>query len=86
MAYPAKTFMLDGKNVMGTPFSRSSLYTTCPIGLIIFIIATYFSRFPSADDAMTALTSSFCIDIAGINRNPTMTDKEKKGFGGSAFI
>ena len=30
---------------------------------------TYFALFPSADGAIIALTSSFCIDILGINRN-----------------
>lgn len=47
---------------------------------IIFIIALISALFPSADGAMTALTSSFCIDIMGLNRNQTMTEKEKKRF------
>lgn len=45
---------------------------------IIFIIALISALFPSADGAITALTSSFCIDILGIQRNANMTDKEKK--------
>jgi Na+/proline symporter len=45
---------------------------------IIFIIALISALFPSADGAITALTSSFCIDILGINRNANMDDKEKK--------
>ena len=35
---------------------------------IIFIIALISALFPSADGAITALTSSFCIDILGIQR------------------
>lgn len=45
---------------------------------IIFIIALISALFPSADGAITALTSSFCIDILGIQRNANMTDKDKK--------
>ena len=45
---------------------------------IIFIIALISALFPSADGAITALTSSFCIDILGIQRNDHMPDKDKK--------
>ncbi|UYQ91711.1 sodium:solute symporter [Chitinophaga horti] len=45
---------------------------------VIFIIALISALFPSADGAITALTSSFCIDILGIQRNPALDDKQKK--------
>ncbi len=45
---------------------------------IIFIIALISALFPSADGALTALTSSFCIDILGIRRNPNLTEKQQK--------
>jgi len=45
---------------------------------IIFIIALISALFPSADGAITALTSSFCIDILGIKRNETIDEKQKK--------
>lgn len=35
---------------------------------IIFIIGLISALFPSADGAITALTSSFCIDILGLNK------------------
>ena len=47
---------------------------------IIFIVALISALFPSADGAMTALTSSFCIDIAGLQRRADMTEPEKKKF------
>jgi Na+/proline symporter len=47
---------------------------------VIFIVALISALFPSADGAMTALTSSFCIDIAGLNRRTDMDDKAKKRF------
>ena len=40
-----------------------------PIIGVVFIIGLISALFPSADGAITALTSSFCIDILGINRN-----------------
>jgi Na+/proline symporter len=36
---------------------------------LIFVIALISALFPSADGAITALTSSFCIDILGLGRN-----------------
>ena len=45
---------------------------------IIFIIALISALFPSSDGAITALTSSFCIDILGINRNQNLDEKQRK--------
>lgn len=49
-----------------------------PIISVIFIIALISALFPSADGAITALTSSFCIDILGMKRREDWTDVEKK--------
>jgi Na+/proline symporter len=45
---------------------------------VIFIIALISALFPSADGAITALTSSFCIDILNIQRRTDITEKQKK--------
>lgn len=45
---------------------------------IIFIIALISALFPSADGALTALTSSFCIDILGLKRKKDRTEAQKK--------
>lgn len=45
---------------------------------IIFIIGLISALFPSADGALTALTSSFCIDILGVKRNTSLTEKQTK--------
>ncbi|ULQ50677.1 sodium:solute symporter [Flavihumibacter fluvii] len=50
-----------------------------PAVAIIFIIALISALFPSADGALTALTSSFCIDILGIRRDASLSDKMQKG-------
>jgi Na+/proline symporter len=49
-----------------------------PIVSIIFIIALISALFPSADGAITALTSSFCIDILGMQRKTDWSDQKKK--------
>lgn len=42
---------------------------------IVFLIALISALFPSADGAITALTSSFCIDILGIKRRTDLTQQ-----------
>ncbi len=44
---------------------------------VIFVLALISALFPSADGAITALTSSFCIDILGINRDTSLSEKQK---------
>jgi Na+/proline symporter len=45
---------------------------------IMFIIGLISALFPSADGAITALTSSFCIDILGIKRRQDLTEQQRK--------
>ncbi len=45
---------------------------------IIFIIGLISALFPSADGAITALTSSFCIDILGLKRAKNLTEQQQK--------
>ena len=45
---------------------------------IIFILALISALFPSADGAITALTSSFCIDLLGMQRNNAWDEAKKK--------
>lgn len=45
---------------------------------IIFIIGLISALFPSADGALTALTSSFCIDILGMKRKEEWDEKKRK--------
>lgn len=45
---------------------------------IIFIIGLISALFPSADGALTALTSSFCIDILGLKRRDDLDERQKR--------
>lgn len=44
---------------------------------IIFLIALISALFPSADGAITALTSTFCIDLLGIKRRDDLSEAAK---------
>lgn len=59
-------------------FPAIALQHMPPVISAIFIIALISALFPSADGAITALTSSFCIDILGMQRNKSWTDVQKK--------
>ncbi|MEI7489629.1 MAG: sodium:solute symporter, partial [Chryseobacterium sp.] len=60
---PKKEFLLNGKDIFGDKiFPEVALNHMPGFISIIFIIALISALFPSADGAMTALTSSICID------------------------
>ena len=59
-------------------FPAIALHHMPPLISVIFIIALISALFPSADGAITALTSSFCIDILGMKRREDWTEAEKK--------
>ena len=48
------------------------------IGGLIFIIGLISAAYPSADGALTALTTAFCFDFLGIQKNKTLTDQKRK--------
>lgn len=59
-------------------FPSAAIKHMPPYISIIFIIALISALFPSADGAITALTSSFCIDILGLKRDTQSSEKQKK--------
>lgn len=66
-------------NVTGDKlFPAIALQHMPPFVSVIFIIALISALFPSADGAITALTSTFCIDIIGMQRRNDITDEQKK--------
>ena len=69
------------QNVIATGddlFPTIALNHMPPYLSIIFILALISALFPSADGAITALTSSFCIDLLGMQRNKEWSDEKKK--------
>lgn len=59
-------------------FPDIALNSMPPVISIIFIIALISALFPSADGAMTALTSSLCIDIYGLKEKNWSSEKKEK--------
>jgi Na+/proline symporter len=59
-------------------FPAVALQYMSPFISIVFIIALISALFPSADGAITALTSSFCIDLLGLKRREDWEEKRKK--------
>lgn len=49
-----------------------------PVALqIVFLIALISALFPSADGAITALTSTVCIDLLGLKRRQDLSERDK---------
>jgi SSS family transporter len=77
--YDGKQFILNGKNIIGDDLFPSVAMNFLPQAVgIIFIIGLISALFPSADGALTALTSSFCIDMLGLKRNPSLSESQRK--------
>ncbi|MCK9399939.1 MAG: sodium:solute symporter [Bacteroidales bacterium] len=49
-----------------------------PLAGLIFIIGLISAAYPSADGALTSLTTSFSIDFLGINKNEKLSEKQKE--------
>jgi len=74
-----KQLVLNDTNIIGDKAFPSIVLNYLPAGVgIIFIIALISALFPSADGALTALTSSFCIDILGLKQRKDLDEKQKK--------
>lgn len=79
-----KGFMLFNQATQSfTPSNTDNLFPTIAMHYlpgfisIIFIIGLISALFPSADGALTALTSSICIDILGINDKTELTEQQR---------
>lgn len=67
-------------NIMGDDlFPALSLQGYFPLFIsVIFIIGLISALFPSADGALTAVTSSYCVDLLNLNEDEEKTEKQKK--------
>ena len=81
--YTADGFFMEqgGQNIMGDDMfpALSLLGHHFPMIIsVIFIIGLISALFPSADGALTAVTSSYCVDLLNINEDKEKSEKEKK--------
>lgn len=67
-------------NIMGDDlFPALSLQGFFPMFIaVIFIIGLISALFPSADGALTSLTSSFCVDLLKMNEDEKLSEAKKK--------
>lgn len=81
-SYTADGFVLANttNSIMGDDlFPSLSLQGYFPLAIsIIFIIGLISALFPSADGALTAVTSSFCVDLLKLQEDSSLTEKQKK--------
>ena len=73
------TLMTDvnGKIISDNVFPTIALNYLGPLSALFFIIGLISAAYPSADGALTALTSVFCIDFLGIKEMNNKTEKAK---------
>ena len=58
-------------------FSTVALQYLPPVAGLVFILGLVSALFPSADGALTALTSSFCIDVLGMKDRQDWSEEQK---------
>ncbi|OFX76217.1 MAG: sodium:solute symporter [Bacteroidetes bacterium GWE2_29_8] len=71
---------MKGIEVIGTTDQTFPLVAFNYLGPIIglsFLIGLISAAYPSADGALTSLTTVFCIDILGLNKNTKLTEQQK---------
>lgn len=75
-------YLFAGSNAVAATgdklFPTIALQHMPPAIAIVFIIALISALFPSADGAITALTSSFCIDLLGLKRRDDWDERKQK--------
>jgi SSS family solute:Na+ symporter len=59
-------------------FPTIAIQHLMPVAGIIFIVGLISAAYPSADGALTSLTTSFCIDILGLNKTAYSEGKKMK--------
>ena len=68
---------VKGKIVSDNVFPNIALHNFGMVSAIFFIIGLISAAYPSADGALTALTSVFCLDFLGLKNDASKTEKEK---------
>jgi Na+/proline symporter len=59
-------------------FPTIALKYLSPLAGLVFLVGLISAAYPSADGALTSLTTSFCIDILNFNKMNTLSDKQKQ--------
>jgi Na+/proline symporter len=68
-------------NTMGSTdnlFPAFAINHLTPVAGIVFLIGLISAAYPSADGALTSLTTSFTIDFLGLPKRKNLTDRQKR--------
>lgn len=77
-------FIYSSTHGISLPLRSDDLFPTIainylgPLAGLIFIIGLISAAYPSADGALTSLTTSFSIDFLGLNKRDDLTEEQKK--------
>lgn len=80
----AVLYMYAEKNGIATPAKTDDLFPMIalkylsPFAGIVFLIGLISAAFPSADGALTSLTTSFSIDFLGLDKRKDLTENQVK--------
>lgn len=68
----------NGKVISDAVFPTIALHYFGPVSGVFFIIGLISAAYPSADGALTALTSVFCLDFLGLKDEKRYTEQQEK--------
>lgn len=80
----AVLYMYASAKGIGIPSKTDNLFPEIafnhlgPIAGLVFMIGLVSAAYPSADGALTALTTSFCVDFLGFKDKSKLDEKQKK--------
>ena len=80
----ASLFVFANSRGIAIPVRSDDLFPTIafqylgPVTGMVFLIGLISAAYPSADGALTSLTTSFCIDILGLNKKTELDEKKKQ--------
>jgi Na+/proline symporter len=68
----------DGKPFTDNLFPLIAFKYLSPLAGLVFMVGLVSAAYPSADGALTALTTSFCVDFLGFKDKNKLDEKQKK--------
>jgi len=80
----ASLFVFANSRGIALPLRSDDLFPTIafqylgPVTGMVFLIGLISAAYPSADGALTSLTTSFCIDILGLNKKTDLDERKKQ--------
>jgi Na+/proline symporter len=80
----AVLYMYASSKGIGIPAKTDNLFPVIafnylgPVAGLVFMVGLVSAAYPSADGALTALTTSFCVDFLGFKDKSKLDEKQKK--------